>query len=50
MALELLDFDDSQTTPTMQSDVYSFGSIVLQVCDVDKRSVIITYDLPEQRF
>ena len=32
MAPELLDLeDDSQTTPTTQTDVYSFGSIMLQV-------------------
>ena len=33
MAPELLDpEDDSQTTPTTQTDVYSFGTIMLQVC------------------
>ena len=34
MAPELLDFeDDSQAVPTIQTDVYSFGSIMLQVCN-----------------
>ena len=34
MAPELLDpVDDFQATPTIQSDVYSFGSIMLQVRD-----------------
>ena len=34
MAPELLIVeDDSQTTPTTQMDVYSFGSIMLQVCN-----------------
>ncbi|KAG6377529.1 hypothetical protein JVT61DRAFT_15339 [Boletus reticuloceps] len=32
MAPELLDPDESHTAPTTQSDVYSFGSIMLQVC------------------
>ena len=34
MAPELLDPDNSHTTgPTTRSDVYSFGSLMLQVCD-----------------
>ena len=33
MAPELLIDDDSQTIPTMEMDVYSFGSIMLQVGD-----------------
>ena len=49
MAPELLDLDDSKTAPAMQSDVYSFGSIMLQVCDAGDTSVIIAYGLLELR-
>ena len=42
MAPELLNPpDDSQATPSTQSDVYSFGSIMLQVCDP---GVLFRYD------
>ena len=34
MAPELLDLEDeSQAVPTTQTDVYSFGSVMLQVCN-----------------
>ena len=51
MAPELLVVeDDFQTIPTTQMDVYSFGSIMLQVCDpcVHSRSDL-AYGLPERR-
>ena len=34
MAPELLGLDGSYITPSAQSDVYSFGSIVLQLCNI----------------
>ena len=45
MAPELLDLeDDSETTPTTQTDVYAFGSIMLQVRDT---LLLLAYDLLE---
>ena len=47
MAPELLNpEDDSETTPTTQMDVYSFGSIMLQVRGT---TLLLAYDLLEHR-
>ena len=42
MAPELIDPDDSHTRPTSRSDVYSFGSIMFQVCNIVLLAPLVT--------
>jgi len=35
MAPELIMHDDERAEPTLQADIYAFGSVILQVCEQD---------------